>query len=162
MRMNRVPNTWIRELWEWQRWWMIVFRWFGYTERIWITGNDLGNDLVGWPQRRWIDPENDCFKKGGLDVGQARRMVHGRNEWRGLWGGGLGHSPTDGHLTLKRCRSCWLSQLNESCGVAFLRPNLPPVVQRRNIFFSSIVLFSYLSFHGMMHADPPVEGGGDV
>ena len=34
---------------------------------------------------------NDCLKNIGLDIGQARRMVHGRNEWqaflrRNAWG----------------------------------------------------------------------------
>ena len=36
---------------------------------------------------RLIDTMKDCLKKRGLGVRQARRMVHDRNEWRGLGGG---------------------------------------------------------------------------
>ena len=29
----------------------------------------------------WINFANDCLKKRGLNVWQARRMVYDRNEW---------------------------------------------------------------------------------
>ena len=44
-------------------------------------GECVSNRLVGGPQR-WIDSVNDCLKKRGLNVGQARRMVYDRNELR--------------------------------------------------------------------------------
>ena len=36
---------------------------------------------VGRPQKRWIDIMKDCLKKRGLDVRQARRMMHDRSVW---------------------------------------------------------------------------------
>ena len=36
---------------------------------------------VGRPQKRWIGTVKDCLKKRGLDVGQAKRMVHDRSVW---------------------------------------------------------------------------------
>ena len=32
-------------------------------------------------RKRWIDTVKECFKKRGLDVSQARRMVQDRSEW---------------------------------------------------------------------------------
>ena len=39
----------------------------------------------------WIDNVKDCLKKRGLDVRQARRIVHDRSVWwgfvkRNVWG----------------------------------------------------------------------------
>ena len=52
-------------------------------------------------RKRWIDKVKDCLKERGLDVGQARRMGHDGNEWRGaVWG----NEP----LTLTRYRSSQL------------------------------------------------------
>ena len=39
---------------------------------------------VGRLQRRWIDTVEECLKKRGLEVRQARRMVHDRSIWRGF------------------------------------------------------------------------------
>ena len=36
----------------------------------------MGSPLVGRPRKRWIDSVIECFKKRGLNVGQARRMVY--------------------------------------------------------------------------------------
>ena len=47
------------------------------------AGECAGSYSVLRPWKRWIDTTKDCLKKKGLDVGQARRMVYGRNEW--LW-----------------------------------------------------------------------------
>ena len=41
----------------------------------------MGSPLVGQPRKRWIDSVND-LKKRGLDVTQARKMVHNRSEWQ--------------------------------------------------------------------------------
>ena len=35
-----------------------------------------GIHSVGRPQKRWIDIVKECLRKRGLDVRQARRMVH--------------------------------------------------------------------------------------
>ena len=37
-----------------------------------------GSCSVGRPQKRWIDTVKDCLKKRGLNVRQAKRMVHNR------------------------------------------------------------------------------------
>ena len=31
--------------------------------------------------KRWDDVVNDCLRKRGLDVRQARKMVHDKSEW---------------------------------------------------------------------------------
>ena len=46
--------------------------------RRWCTGSHLA-DL---PRKKWIDSVNDCLKKRCLNVGQDRRIVCHRNEWR--------------------------------------------------------------------------------
>ena len=67
-----------------------VFRWFGHVERM---ENDriatrvyvrvcACSPSVGRPWKRRIDSVKDCLKKRGLDVRQARRMVHDRSIWR--------------------------------------------------------------------------------
>ena len=33
-------------------------------------------------EERWIDTVKDCLKKRGLDVRQARRIVHDKSVWR--------------------------------------------------------------------------------
>ena len=38
-----------------------------------------GSWSVGRPRKRWIDTVEDCLKKRGLNVKQARRMVHDRS-----------------------------------------------------------------------------------
>ena len=46
------------------------------------VGGCVGSPLVGRPRKRWIDSVIECFKKRGLNVGQARRMVYDGNKWR--------------------------------------------------------------------------------
>ena len=69
-----------------------VLRWFDHVERM---ENDriarkiyvdecAGSCSVGRSRKRWIDTVKDCLKKRGLEVRQARRMVHDRSVWRGL------------------------------------------------------------------------------
>ena len=53
------------------------------TKRVYV-GECAGNHLVGRPQKRWIDTVKECFKKRGLDVRQARRMVEDMSEWWGF------------------------------------------------------------------------------
>ena len=66
-----------------------VLRWFGHVERM---ENDMiaksvyvrkcaSRRSVGRPRKRWIDTVKECLKKRGLDVRQARRMLHDRNAW---------------------------------------------------------------------------------
>ena len=48
--------------------------------------------------KRWIDSMKDCLKKRGLNVRQARRMVHDRSIWQGFvkgksWGIAQGMNP---------------------------------------------------------------------
>ena len=35
---------------------------------------------VGRPWKRWIDTLKDCLSKRGLDIRQAKRMVHDRSK----------------------------------------------------------------------------------
>ena len=56
---------------------------------------------------QWADAVNECLKKRGLDVRQARRMV------RVCEGKCMGRSPKDEPLTFTRCHSCGLQQLYE-------------------------------------------------
>ena len=73
-----------------------VLRWLGHVERM---GNDriakrvyvgerAGSTSVGRPKMRWIDTLKECLRKRGLDVRQARIMVHDRSVWRGFVGEG--------------------------------------------------------------------------
>ena len=57
-----------------------------------------GSHSVGRPRKRWTDTVKGCLKKRGLDVRQARKMVHDRNEWKGfvrgnIWGFAWGMNP---------------------------------------------------------------------
>ena len=69
-----------------------VLRWFGHVERMETdtivkrvyVGECVGSPSVGRPRKRWIDTMKDCLKKRGLDVRQARRMVHDRSVCRGF------------------------------------------------------------------------------
>ena len=53
------------------------------AKRVYV-GEYAGSHSVGRPRKRWIDSVKDCLKKRGLDVSQARRMVHDRSVWRGF------------------------------------------------------------------------------
>ena len=67
------------------------FLWFGHTKRMvddWIAkrvhmGEYIGNSSWTYCRKRWNDSVNECLKlkKRGLDVGQTRRIVQGRNKW---------------------------------------------------------------------------------
>ena len=94
-RMNKVANAWIRELCGVmkrvdKRIEEGVLRWFGHMERMEndriakriYVGKCAGSCSVSRLRKRWIDTVNDCLKKGGLHIRQARRMMHGG----GLWG----------------------------------------------------------------------------
>ena len=69
----------------------VVLRWFGHVERDRIAkrvymGKSAGSRLVSGSQKSWIDSGNECLKKRGMDVGQARGMVHYRSDVGGLEG----------------------------------------------------------------------------
>ena len=67
------------------------------------------------PWKKWIDTVKDSLKKRGLDVRQARRMVHHRSVWLGFVKGEcMWQSPRDEPSTLMRCHSCELPQLYEA------------------------------------------------
>ena len=89
-RRDIIPNAWMRVVWSDERidgalWW------FGHVERmendrfakrIYI-GECAGSRLMDRPWKRWIDIVQDCIRKSGLNVSQARRMLQDRSE---LWG----------------------------------------------------------------------------
>ena len=43
-----------------------------------------GSHSMGRPHKRWINTVKNCLRKRGLDIRQARRMVHDRGKWRGF------------------------------------------------------------------------------
>ena len=67
------------------------------AKRVYV-GKCAGSCLVGRPWKRWTDTTKDCLKKRGLNVRQARRMVHDRIIWQGFvrgnaWGVARGMNP---------------------------------------------------------------------
>ena len=46
-----------------------------FAKRVYI-GECVGSRLVGSPWKRRIDIMKDCLKTRGLDVSEARRIVH--------------------------------------------------------------------------------------
>ena len=70
------------------------------------VGECASSSSVGRPWKRWTDTVKECLEKRGLDVRQARRMVHDGSVWLGVargkaWGVARGDKP----LTLTRCYS---------------------------------------------------------
>ena len=69
-----------------------VLRWFNHVERgendritkCAYVGQCAGSRSVGRPRKRWIDTVKDCLEKRGMDVRQARRMLHVWSVWRDL------------------------------------------------------------------------------
>ena len=77
-----------------------------YAKRVYV-GECAGSRSVGRSRKRWIDTLKDCFRKRDLDVGQGRRMVQDKSEWRRFVKGEcMGRSPRSELLTLSRCHSC--------------------------------------------------------
>ena len=83
-----------------------VLQWFGYVERMEndrnvkrvYVGECVGSQSVGRLQKRWINTVKDCLKKRGLDVRQARIMMHDRSVCQGFvrenaWGIAWGMNP---------------------------------------------------------------------
>ena len=110
-RMNKFPNARIKQLCGVTK--AVaekidegVLLWFDHEERMEndrianrvYVGECAGSCSVGRPRKRWIDTVNDCLKKRGVDVRQARRMVRDMSVWRGFvrgngWGVGRGTNP---------------------------------------------------------------------
>ena len=85
---------------------MKVSRWFTHLERMendriakrFYVRECAGNHSMGKPRKRWIDTVKVCLKKIGLNVRQARTMVHDRSVWRmfvrgNAWGVAQGMNP---------------------------------------------------------------------
>ena len=69
-----------------------------------------GSRSVGRPRKRWTDTVKDFLKKRGLNVRQARIMVHDSSVWRGFVRELDGACPGNEPLTLTRCYSYEMSQ----------------------------------------------------
>ena len=93
-RMDRVPNERVRKFFGVakevdERIDEGALRWFEYVEKIEnyriakraYVGERVGIRSVGRPRKRWIDIVKYCLKKRGLNIRQARRMVHDSNKW---------------------------------------------------------------------------------
>ena len=80
-----------------------VLRWFGHAERMEnvriakrvYKRECAGSHSVGKPRKKWNDTVNECLKKRGFDVREAKRMVRDRslswefvrgNAWAVAWG----------------------------------------------------------------------------
>ena len=53
------------------------------AKRVYV-GECAGSHSVGRPRKRWIDTVKECLRKRGLDLRQARGMVHDRSVWWGF------------------------------------------------------------------------------
>ena len=67
------------------------------ARRVYV-GECADSSSAGRPRKRWIDIVKDCLKKRGLDVKQARKLVHERSVGWGFvrgnaWGVALGKNP---------------------------------------------------------------------
>ena len=95
--MDKVPNAQIRQLCGMtkgvdEKINEGVLRWFGLVERMEndripkrvYVGECADSRSVGRPWKMCIDTVKDCLKKMGLDVRQARIMVHDRSVWWGV------------------------------------------------------------------------------
>ena len=88
-RMDKVLNAQIRELCSDERIDEGILQWFSHVERMEndkiaervFAGECAGSHSL---QKRWIDTAKECLKKRGLDVREARRMVHDRSVGKGL------------------------------------------------------------------------------
>lgn len=60
------------------------FRWFGYLEK--MDGGRLFQPLLKVFGGEWSSDESNTWIDLSKRVTDARRMVHNRSEWRGLWG----------------------------------------------------------------------------
>ena len=89
--MDKVPNARIRQLCRVtkdvdEKTDEGVLRWFDQVDRVKddriakraCVGECAVSRRVGRQRKRWIGTVNDCLKKRGLDVRQARKMVHDR------------------------------------------------------------------------------------
>ena len=71
------------------------------AKRVYV-GEHAGSQSEGRSWKRWID----SVRKRGLDVRQARRMVHGSSEWWGfVRGNAWSIAQGDESLTSMRCHS---------------------------------------------------------
>ena len=57
--------------------------WRGWKGIVYV-GECTGNHSVGRSQKRWNDTVEECLRKRGLDVRQARGMVQYRSKWWGF------------------------------------------------------------------------------
>ena len=62
------------------------------AKRVYV-GECAGSCSVGSPWKRWLDTVKECLKKRGLDVRQARKMVHDKSVWWGFEGECMGRCP---------------------------------------------------------------------
>ena len=83
----------------------------GIAKRVY-AGECASSRSVGRPRKRWINSVKDFLKKKGLDVMEARRMVHDKRVWRGFMRVEcMGRCSDNEPLTLTRCYSLELPQL---------------------------------------------------
>ena len=83
------------------------------AKRVYV-GECTGSRSVGRPRKRWIDTVKDCLKKRGLDVRQARRMVHDRRVRWGFVRGNAWGVAREESLILTRCYSFKIPQPYEA------------------------------------------------
>ena len=81
-----------------------ILRWFGHMERMdenrlvkrMYKGECVGDKRRGRPKNKWIGSVKFCLAERNLDLVEASRLVHNRNEWKGIVRGyGCGPRPGD-------------------------------------------------------------------
>ena len=74
--MDKVPNARIRQLCEMKK----NKRMENDRKAKRVYEDEFaGSRLMGRPRKRWIHTVKNCFKKRGLEVRQAKRMMHDRS-----------------------------------------------------------------------------------
>ena len=69
-----------------------MLQWFNHVERMKMdkitkkvyVRECAGSHSVDRPRKKWIDIMEECLKKRGLNVRQARKMVQDKSEWWGF------------------------------------------------------------------------------
>ena len=133
---------------------------FDLTERVYLGRECMGSNLVG--RKQWTDSVKYYLKKRGSVVGQARRMVYDRTEWRGFVKTNAWGVAGDANLDFEPdAIVVGFTAIGNPCGVKiFLWPTLQLKGQKMEIFFSlvTLLLIYFTSFRGMICADHMVAG----
>ena len=114
----------------------------------------VGNCLICWQRKSWVDTVNGYMKQRGLNVWQERSLVYNKNELQG--GGGEWVIAWEA-LSLKRCYNCRLSHLYKTLGLEVLEEYLWPSLHEWEIFFVLFCTFASLLLPFLSWCDTPLS-----